>query len=104
MYSFQASFKLSMIREAGYKSLFNMPIEESKPYGLPSQGLTRDNFVTSVNMSTYLVAFVVCDFDFKQNTTAKGTLVNICNTIPTVMRSILLCIFCITCYLCSAFI
>ena len=72
----KANFTLSMVREKQHISLFNMPKVSSSPYGLESQGLMRDDFQSSVKMSTYLVAFVVCDFKVVQNTTSKGTLVS----------------------------
>ncbi|XP_070179100.1 glutamyl aminopeptidase-like, partial [Littorina saxatilis] len=55
----KANFTLSMVREHRHISLFNMPLKASVAHG---DGLMQDNYETSVKMSTYLVAFVVCDF------------------------------------------
>lgn len=58
--SFKASFLIKISRQSDYMTLSNMPKAKSTP--LPS-GLVLDEFEkTSVNMSTYLVAFIVANF------------------------------------------
>ncbi|KAG7280925.1 hypothetical protein CRUP_009212 [Coryphaenoides rupestris] len=58
--AFKASFLVRISRKEGYISLSNMP--KAKTTQLPS-GLLLDEFEkSSVNMSTYLVAFVVATF------------------------------------------
>lgn len=70
----KATFRMSVIREKGFLSLFNMPLNSSSP--LPDD-LFLDTFEESVKMSTYLVAFVVCDFKSINSTTASGKKVSV---------------------------
>ncbi|KAI3372895.1 hypothetical protein L3Q82_023352, partial [Scortum barcoo] len=58
--SFKATFLIKISRKPEYMSLSNMPKAKTMP--LPN-GLMLDEFEkTSVNMSTYLVAFIVANF------------------------------------------
>uniref|UniRef100_A0A674D6A9 Aminopeptidase n=1 Tax=Salmo trutta TaxID=8032 RepID=A0A674D6A9_SALTR len=58
--AFKATFLVRITREPGYITLSNMP--QAKTTTLPS-GLLEDEFEqTAVNMSTYLVAFIVANF------------------------------------------
>ncbi|XP_036454251.1 leucyl-cystinyl aminopeptidase isoform X2 [Colossoma macropomum] len=57
--AFKASFVIKITREAEYISLSNMPKATTANL---SNGLFEDEFESSVNMSTYLVAFVVANF------------------------------------------
>lgn len=58
--AFKATFLIRISRKPNYITLSNMP--KAKTTQLPG-GLLQDEFErTSVNMSTYLVAFVVADF------------------------------------------
>lgn len=69
----KAKFSMSIVRDKDYKALFNMPLISSTP----TNGLMRDKFQQSVKMSTYLVAFIVCDFDSITNKTKAGTNVTV---------------------------
>ncbi|XP_030647452.1 leucyl-cystinyl aminopeptidase isoform X2 [Chanos chanos] len=58
--AFKATFSIKIKRESGYVSLSNMPKLKSTDL---TNGLFEDEFETfSVNMSTYLVAFIVANF------------------------------------------
>ncbi|KAG8230287.1 hypothetical protein J437_LFUL010190 [Ladona fulva] len=64
----KARFKISIARPRGMSAISNMPRipGESKPVPeLP--GWVWEHFEESVPMSTYLVAFVVCDFESRRN-------------------------------------
>lgn len=55
----KANFTLSVIREKRHVALFNMPLLSTSDF---DKGLLKDDFMMSVKMSTYLVAFIICDF------------------------------------------
>ncbi|GAB1601074.1 hypothetical protein Ahia01_000385600, partial [Argonauta hians] len=55
----KANFTLLMVREERHNTLFNMPLQKTKPY---IHGLFLDTFYTTPKMSTYLVSFIVSDF------------------------------------------
>ena len=69
----KATFELTMVREKNYKSLFNMPLLSTDEY---KAGLVQDKFEKSVKMSTYLVAFIVCDYASITNKTKRNITVN----------------------------
>jgi aminopeptidase N len=66
----KANFSMSIVRDKDFISLFNMPRISSTP---TDSDLVLDRFQQSVKMSTYLVAFVVCDFASITNKTEAGT-------------------------------
>ncbi|KAK2837344.1 hypothetical protein Q5P01_014556 [Channa striata] len=72
--SFKANFSVRISRSPDYISLSNMPIIKTVKL---SNGLLEDWFATSVKMSTYLVAFVICDFKSVTATTSSGLQVSI---------------------------
>lgn len=64
--SFKANFSLRMTHHPRYKTWFNMPaVERSGP---DAKGMVTTSFQSSVKMSTYLVAFVVSDFECVNDT------------------------------------
>ncbi|XP_059162409.1 endoplasmic reticulum aminopeptidase 1-like isoform X2 [Physella acuta] len=65
----KAKFKMSIVRNKEHITLFNTPLKGSTPYG---EGLVQDEYEESVKMSTYLVAFVICDFKNMSKTTEDG--------------------------------
>ncbi|KAF3695860.1 Endoplasmic reticulum aminopeptidase 2 [Channa argus] len=72
--SFKANFSVRIWRSPEYISLSNMPIIKTLEL---SNGMLEDWFATSVKMSTYLVAFVICDFKSVTATTSSGVQVSI---------------------------
>lgn len=62
----KARFKVSLARETNMTALANMPLKETEP--IPDQeGWVWDHFQTTLPMSTYLVAFMVSDFDHESS-------------------------------------
>ena len=70
--SFKASFNISIIHDAQLYALSNMPRARLVTR---KDGLVEEHFLPSVNMSTYLVAFAVVDFRYKEKMTSSGVLV-----------------------------
>ncbi|XP_050507042.1 aminopeptidase N-like [Diabrotica virgifera virgifera] len=60
----KATFDISIGRKEGYTVISNMPVLRTEPLK-EKDGWFWDRFDTSVPMSTYLVAWVVSDFDYK---------------------------------------
>ncbi|XP_014326117.1 leucyl-cystinyl aminopeptidase-like [Xiphophorus maculatus] len=72
--SFKATFLIKINRNQSYMSLSNMPKAKTT---LLSSGLEQDEFEkTNVNMSTYLVAFIVANFT-SVSSSASGTNVSV---------------------------
>ena len=63
-----------MVREKIHTALSNMPVEETE---VRLDGLVVDHFQQSVKMSTYLVAFIVCDFAKVTSKSKRGIVVNV---------------------------
>ena len=61
---------MKMTRDKNLLSLFNTELLKTTPIDANSE---QDVFKTTVKMSTYLVAFVVCDFEKISNITSSGT-------------------------------
>ncbi|ESN97952.1 hypothetical protein HELRODRAFT_84960 [Helobdella robusta] len=66
----KAEFKMNIIRPKHYISLFNTEKISEKEV---SSNETMDTFHTSPKMSTYLLAFLVCDYSSKALLTKSGT-------------------------------
>uniref|UniRef100_A0A665WXA7 Aminopeptidase n=1 Tax=Echeneis naucrates TaxID=173247 RepID=A0A665WXA7_ECHNA len=71
---FKANFSVRIRRSPEYISLSNMPVVKTVKI---SNDLIEDRFAASVKMSTYLVAFVICDFKSVTATTSSGVKVSI---------------------------
>ncbi|XP_014652496.1 PREDICTED: endoplasmic reticulum aminopeptidase 2 [Ceratotherium simum simum] len=71
---FKASFSIKIRRENRHIALSNMPkVKTTELEG----GLLEDHFETTVKMSTYLVAYIVCDFNSVSGTSSSGVKVSI---------------------------
>ena len=62
----KATFSTVIVHDKDYTALSNMPEERSE--NLPD-GRVASYFMRSVPMSTYLLAFIVCDFKYTNTTT-----------------------------------
>lgn len=71
---FKANFTVRIRRSPEFISLSNMPLVSSTEV---TGGVIEDQFAPSVRMSTYLVAFVVCDFKSVTAPTSSGIQVSI---------------------------
>ncbi|KAI3372893.1 hypothetical protein L3Q82_023350 [Scortum barcoo] len=72
--SFKANFSVRIRRSPEYISLSNMPVVKTVKL---NNGLLEDRFGVSVKMSTYLVAFIICDFKSVTATTSSGVQVSV---------------------------
>ena len=70
----KATFNVTMVHPAEYISLSNMPVESN----FTVNGMTTTIFGKTVKMSTYLIAFIVCDFEYKENITGIGNNITVC--------------------------
>lgn len=71
---FKASFNISIIHDPEpYYALSNMPWVRCV---VREDGLVETHFAPSVNMSSYLVAFAVVNFKYKESKTDSGVLVS----------------------------
>lgn len=61
----KATFDISLGHHKQFIALSNMPLKESKSVE-GKEDFVMDTFVTSVKMSTYLVAYSVSDFEYKE--------------------------------------
>ncbi|XP_072521294.1 endoplasmic reticulum aminopeptidase 2 [Salminus brasiliensis] len=71
---FKANYSVRIRRGSSHIALSNMPVEHTMKL---DDGLFEDRFETSVQMSTYLVAFIVCDFKSVSKRTVTGIDVSI---------------------------
>uniref|UniRef100_V5ICM7 Putative puromycin-sensitive aminopeptidase n=1 Tax=Ixodes ricinus TaxID=34613 RepID=V5ICM7_IXORI len=60
----KATFAVTMVRPSNLTAISNMPLKSTVDRG---NGLMADTFETTVKMSTYLLAFVVSDFQYHGN-------------------------------------
>lgn len=63
----KATFNVTLVHDPGLISISNMPIYQTNE----KDGWKYDKFEKSVLMSTYLVAFAVCDFKYTEFTLTK---------------------------------
>ena len=71
----KANFTIQITHDAQYEQVVsNMPVESSAPSSSDNTMVTT-RFKTSVKMSTYLVAFIVSDFECVSGSTDSGVMV-----------------------------
>lgn len=68
----KARFTFTLVHDPKLISIANMPIKSTEK----KDGWQFDHFEKTPRMPTYLLAFVVCDFDKTTKTTGRGTKVS----------------------------
>ncbi|XP_064174607.1 thyrotropin-releasing hormone-degrading ectoenzyme-like isoform X2 [Anguilla rostrata] len=71
---YKATFKISLKHESGYLSLSNMPVEMSVP---DEDGWVTDHFFQTPRMSTYYLAWAVCNFTYRETFTDSGVAIRL---------------------------
>lgn len=66
---FKSKFIVTLVHQKDYKALSNMPVAKVISR---DDGFMESHFEESVQMSTYLLAFIVCDFGYKEAHTKTG--------------------------------
>lgn len=66
---FKAQFIVTLVHQKDYKALSNMPVAKVISR---DDGFMESHFKETVKMSTYLLAFIVCDFAYKESHTKRG--------------------------------
>ena len=64
----KATFSTVIAHDKDYKALSNMPVVKKRTL---ANGRIASHFKKSVPMSTYLLAFIVCDFQYTNATTGQ---------------------------------
>ncbi|XP_053387330.1 aminopeptidase N-like isoform X1 [Mercenaria mercenaria] len=65
----KSEFEVTLVRKRHMKSISNMPITNKIDRG---DDWIADKFQRTPKMSTYLLAFIICDFNYTENTTENG--------------------------------
>ncbi|XP_027535522.1 thyrotropin-releasing hormone-degrading ectoenzyme isoform X2 [Neopelma chrysocephalum] len=71
---YKATFKISIRHQATYLSLSNMPVETSV---FEEDGWVTDHFSQTPLMSTYYLAWAVCNFTYRETVTRSGVVVRL---------------------------
>lgn len=70
----KATFTITLVHTHDYIGLSNMPVEKNKTR---KDGLVETRFQKSVRMSSYLVTFIVCDFEHTFGTTGTNDTIKV---------------------------
>ncbi|XP_064511707.1 thyrotropin-releasing hormone-degrading ectoenzyme isoform X3 [Pseudopipra pipra] len=71
---YKATFKISIRHQATFLSLSNMPVETSV---FEEDGWVTDHFSQTPLMSTYYLAWAVCNFTYRETVTKSGVVVRL---------------------------
>ncbi|OXB56383.1 hypothetical protein ASZ78_001897 [Callipepla squamata] len=71
---YKATFKISIKHQATYISLSNMPVETSV---FEEDGWVTDHFSQTPLMSTYYLAWAVCNFTYRETVTKSGVVIHL---------------------------
>ncbi|XP_078534293.1 thyrotropin-releasing hormone-degrading ectoenzyme [Lissotriton helveticus] len=71
---YKATFKISIKHQEAYLSLSNMPVETSV---FEEGGWVTDHFSQTPLMSTYYLAWAVCNFTYRETTTKHGVTIRL---------------------------
>ncbi|XP_029104716.1 thyrotropin-releasing hormone-degrading ectoenzyme-like [Scleropages formosus] len=71
---YKAAFKISLKHESSYVSLSNMPVEASV---MDEDGWVTNHFSRTPRMSTYYLAWAVCNFTYREAFTESGVVIRL---------------------------
>ncbi|XP_071187827.1 thyrotropin-releasing hormone-degrading ectoenzyme-like isoform X1 [Salvelinus alpinus] len=71
---YKATFRVSLRHDASYLSLSNMPVEASIS---DDDGWVTNHFSRTPRMSTYYLAWAVCNFTYREVTTDSGVVIRL---------------------------
>ncbi|KAI7791928.1 putative thyrotropin-releasing hormone-degrading ectoenzyme [Triplophysa rosa] len=71
---YKATFRVSLRHESSYQSLSNMPVEASTS---DEDAWVTNHFSRTPRMSTYYLAWAVCNFTYREAVTDNGVVVNL---------------------------
>ncbi|XP_023682625.1 thyrotropin-releasing hormone-degrading ectoenzyme [Paramormyrops kingsleyae] len=71
---YKATFKISLKHDSTYLSLSNMPVETSL---MDEDGWVTNHFARTPRMSTYYLAWAVCNFTYKETFTESGVVIRL---------------------------
>lgn len=71
---YKATFSLSLRHDAQYTSLSNMPVDSSTP--LDEDGWVTEHFARTPPMSTYYLAWAVCNYTYRETRADSGVVVS----------------------------
>ncbi|KAM4523732.1 thyrotropin-releasing hormone-degrading ectoenzyme-like isoform 2-T2 [Fundulus diaphanus] len=72
---YKATFSLSLRHDQQYTSLSNMPVESSSP--ADEDGWVTNRFARTPRMSTYYLAWAVCNFTYRETQTSGGVTIRL---------------------------